>query len=139
MSERLSHPQAVLANGIKVVNFCFRKCLVFEDGTVLEPCADAVARLCSPQTQEVRLSHSSGRWLEYVYTHHVSDTITSELDALEEDDGVDIILVPTTLMSALAIAGGERYSKVRSPKYKEPGAPQVYSDRFLGPQWLYNT
>jgi hypothetical protein len=86
---------------VVVANFNSGHDLVFDDGTTLAACeSDRVNGLkCVPR--EVEVPNPKG-WVDIDLAFNVTTEIIHELGMLQEDDEVDIILVPLMLMRAIA-------------------------------------
>lgn len=130
----------VLTNGLRVANFSSPHPFNFEDGSVLEACApDRVKAGALNREDEVR---PWGMWdrediVAVVPKFSLSEQVWSLLVELEQDKGIDIVLIPFPVLEALRNAKGmggipylEMATKVGTICVKDRTTKEIYINRF---------
>ena len=133
-------PVITLTNGLRVANFSSPHPFNFEDGNILEACApDRVKAGALDREEEVR---PWGMWdrddvVAVVPKFSLSDQVWSLLVELENDNTVDIVLIPFPVLEALRNARGEdgipyldKVSKVGTICVKDRQTKEIFINRF---------
>lgn len=138
-------PVVTLLNSLRVANFSSPHPFNFTTGEVLPACEKdrviAGELICEEELTECRVNRESplepGKTIRVEnlqLTWRLTETIQRELTALECDSGVDIVLVPFPLLSALREAYGDdyrlHYPKVRVIRCADRITKAIYPDRF---------
>lgn len=123
MAELSLATRVTLTTGVVVVNFNSGHPFVFDDGTVLPACEDD--RVNTLKSIPIEYEHPNDKgWIDLELTFQVSDSIIKELELLEEDDEVDIILVPLLVLRGVRAWERDRewppgFSKMRTIRKTE--------------------
>lgn len=103
-------------SNLNVVNFSSPHPFNFESGQVLEACSAERAKLLSMGSDDVidLVSLPNGKLIEWVTKRFaMTDDIRRELDLLQNDVGIDVILVPFPTLQCLQQSGEiSKYTKV---------------------------
>ncbi len=129
-----------LTNGLRVANFSSPHPFNFEDGSILEACqADRVKAGALNREDEER---PWGMWdrndiIAVVPKFTLSEQVWGLLVELEQDKGIDIVLVPFPVLEALRNAKGtggmsflEMVTKVGTICVKDRQTKEIYINRF---------
>jgi len=133
-------PVVTLSNGLRVANFSSPHPFNFEDGSVLEACQpDRVAAGALEREEETR---PWGMWdrddiVAVVPKFSLSEQVWNLLMDLENDDRVDIVLIPFPVLEALRNAKRETGKslleealKVGTICVKDRQTKEIYINRF---------
>jgi hypothetical protein len=130
----------ILTNGLRVANFSSPHPFNFEDGNILEACApDRVKAGALNREEEVRPWGMRGRddVFAVVPKFSLSEQVWSLLVELENDNDVDIVLIPFPVLEALRNARGEdgipyldKVSKVGTICVKDRQTKEIFINRF---------
>lgn len=126
--ETVSVPKVSLSNGLRVANFSSPHAFTFEDGSVLEACAPERAKALMLESVETEVQNPGG-WVDISLEWKLSDEVSDALIELEQDDEVDIFLVPFPVMTALKEAGRD-VGKARVIRVKDRVTKEIHIDRF---------
>jgi hypothetical protein len=109
-------PSITLTSGLNVVNFSSPHPFNFESGQVLEACSAERSKALSMGSDDVITSTTlpNGKVMDVVTKKFtLTDTVRQELDILQDDDNIDVILVPFPTLQCLQASGEiEKLTKV---------------------------
>lgn len=97
---KTEHPVVELKSGLRVANFSSAHPFKFDTGEVLPACSEEVCRYLSLEAVEIELPNPKG-FTDIRLSFAMSVPVYDALQDLAEDEGVDIILVPLPVMTAL--------------------------------------
>ena len=130
----------VLTNGLKVANFSSPHPFKFEDGSVLEACApDRVAAGALNREDEERPWDLWDRndIIAVVPKFSLSEQVWNLLVELEQEKGIDIVLVPFPVLEALRNAKGtggmpflDMVTKAGTICVKDRQTKEIFINRF---------
>ena len=131
-------PVVTLTNGLRVANFSSPHPFNFEDGSVLEACDPVrVAAGALEREEETRPWGYKDGIFAVVPKFSLSEQVFTLLLQLQQDDDVDIVLIPFPVLEALRNArqdGGqtllEALSKVGTICVKDRLTKAIYINRF---------
>lgn len=133
-------PVVTLTNGLRVANFSSPHSFNFEDGSILEACTpDRVAAGALERTEEERPWGFFDRddIVAVVPKFSLSEQVWNLIVELEQDDKVDIVLIPFPVLEALRNARRENgkslleeVSKVGTICVKDRQTKTIYINRF---------
>lgn len=121
-------PKVSLSNGLRVANFSSPHPFTFEDGSVLEACSAERAKTLMLGSIEVETPNRGG-WTDIGLEWELSAAVEDALIELEQDDEVDIVLVPFPVMTALKEAGRD-VGKARVIRVRDRVTKEIHIDRF---------
>ena len=99
--EKHTYPVTTLTNGLRVANFSSPHEFHFVDGSVLPACSSERATWLMMVPVEVVSPSPCGRWTDIVISFELSSQCLAQLLIIEEDPGVDLVLVPRIVKDAL--------------------------------------
>lgn len=99
-------PTTTLTNGLRVANFSSPHPFTFEDQTVLEACDIERSRALSLISEEILTPNpANDRVYDVNLSFKVDPVSMRQLGWLEEQDDIDVVIVPLPVISALKAAG----------------------------------
>ena len=124
-------PSVLLDNGLKVVNFCSARGIIFEDGSFLEGCDPDRVELF-----QLDLIHTEEPFPGLpgiiiglpLFSLHCA--IRAELSRLQADEGIDVILVSPDVLRAIEYEGEKMWTKVAAVWAADHEEGMSYTDRF---------
>lgn len=99
-------PTTTLTNGLRVANFSSPHTFTFEDQTVLEACDVERSRALSLIAEEVLTPNPfNDTAYDVALSFKIDQVSLRQLGWLEEQDDIDVVIVPLPVISALKAAG----------------------------------
>jgi hypothetical protein len=128
---RNNHPTAETTKGVVIANFSSPHLFLFDDGTKLAPCGEALVFDGALEAVEETSPGPKGV-TDICIDFHMTDKIRELLDWLHHDCVVDIVLVPRVLMDAIKRNSWslKKYNKCRTIRMKDRLNKVAYHDRF---------
>lgn len=127
MSDAMVAPIVKLRNGIVVANFSSPHQFTFDDGTVLAACSAERSKFLMLEAVETEVPN--GRWTDIVIRFNMSENVRVALNELCGHPGIDIVLIPFPVMTALKEAGVS-ISKFRVVRVADRVTKVIHSDKF---------
>lgn len=124
-----SAPVITLSNGLRVANFSSPHSFTFDTGEILPACDESRARGLMLSQREHEDRSPCGRYTNISLTFEMSDVVRDELLRLEEDENIDIVLVPFPVMEAIK-ASNLKVSKARVCRTADRVTKTVFSNKF---------
>lgn len=97
---KTEHPVVELKSGLRVANFSSAHPFTFDTGEVLPACSEEVCRYLSLEPVEFESPNPKG-FMDIRLWFLMHMPVYDALLALAEDEGVDVILVPLPVLTAL--------------------------------------
>ena len=107
-----AHTTCTLSSGLRIANFSSPHPFTFEDGTVLPACSPERAKALELDVQENPVGSSWPGTVNIELTPTMTAVVAAELEKLENDEGVDVVLIPLMVMAAIKACHGQ-YKKAR--------------------------
>lgn len=127
----MSVPVITLNSGIRIANFSSPHSFKFDTGEVLEACSPERANTLMLSQREHEDRSPCGRYTNISLTFEMSDVVRDELLRLEEDENIDIVLVPFPVMEALKASNlRTQISKARVCRTADRVTKTVYHNKF---------
>jgi len=121
-------PVITLSNGLRVANMSSPHPFNFTTGEVLPACSPEEANRLKLESVEVETPGIKGT-IDISLRWRLSPAVAEHLAALEADPGVDVVLVPFPVMTALKEAGCP-IGKCRVIRSADRVTKAIYPDRF---------
>lgn len=120
-------PVVRLKNGVRIANFSSPHEFKFDDGTVLPACTPERAKLLMLESEEV--ARAGGKWTDIELVFKMSRQVDEAIDILDNDLGVDVILVPFPVLEAIK-RDRRPIGKCRVCRVADRVAKTIFSDKF---------
>lgn len=118
----------IIKEGVTIVNFCSPHQFNFITGEVLEACSQERSTRLQLEAVERKRKNPKG-WTDLNISYELTDDIRSELKELQDDENIDIIIVPMPLLSALKRETDD-IGKCRTIRFTDRMRKEVHSNRF---------
>ena len=115
-------------NGVTVANFCSPHQFNFITGEVLEACSQERSSRLQLEAVERKRKNPKG-WMDLNISYELTDDIKKELKELQDDENIDIIIVPMPLLSALKNETDD-IGKCRTIRFTDRMRVKIHSNRF---------
>jgi len=133
-------PVITLDNGLTIANFSSPHPFKFTTGEVLPACDDKWVKKMSLGIEEKVVKSAYGLSLgrrkdnpvqisDIRISTYMIQTLVDAIDKLNEDDNIDIVLIPLMLMKALK-DGGWPHKKCRCIRVADRITKEIYPDKF---------
>lgn len=124
----MNHP-VIEINSVKICNFSSPHEFRFVGGEILPACSSQIANLLKLDSKEIEQPHTSLPIVDIKLSFEMTDCVKNAIQKLENDDNIDIILVPFPVMTALK-ESGNNIGKCRVCRVSDRVTKTIYSDKF---------
>jgi len=126
-------PVITLDNGIRIANWSSPHEFKFTTGEVLPACTPERVKLMSLEIDEIVVNNE--KWKDIEMSTKVTETIYDDLRKLQDDDEIDIILVPFMVLDALKNSYSTSYGSLSTEKCRvirvaNRVTKEIYPDKF---------